>query len=289
MPTAFRVDSHHHFWDPTAFHYPWMEGDAIAPIRRSFGTEDLVPALNRNDIDGTVLVQTVSDVSETRQFLQTATETTWVKGVVGWVDLTSASVGDALDELLESFPGLLVGIRHQVHDEDDPNWLLRPDVRRGLEAVSARGLRYDLLVRTRELPAAITTVRNFSELGFVLDHIAKPPIAEGWSKKWAELIAELASHTNTSVKLSGMVTEASWSNWDARTLHPYIDHVLGSFTPARAMFGSDWPVCLLAADSYDDVIGALEANTMGLSESEQAGVFGENAATFYKLQAMGAE
>jgi L-fuconolactonase len=283
MTTAVRIDSHQHFWDPSAFDYPWMAGEALTPIRRPFSPPDLAPVLSENRVDGTVLVQTVSNVAETSQFLQIATDTAWVKGVVGWVDLTDTAVGDTLDQLLEQFPGALVGIRHQVHDEADPDWLLRSDVRRGLAAVSARGLRYDLLVRSRELPAAIATVRDLPELGFVLDHIAKPEIAAGWSEEWATRVSGLAAFENAYVKLSGMVTEAAWDGWQPDTLRPYIEHVLAAFTPERSMFGSDWPVCLLAADDYRDVVGALEANLLGLSTAENDAVFGATAANFYAL------
>ncbi len=278
-----RIDAHHHFWNPDTFHYPWMEGDALDPVRRPFSPTDLAPELQANAIDGTVVVQTVSDVAETRQFLQTATETDWVRGVVGWVDLTDPAVGDTLDRLMETYPGLLVGIRHQVHDETDPDWLGRSDVLRGLTALAARGLTYDLLVRTRELPSAIATVRRLPELEFVLDHIAKPPIALGWDASWASGVSDLAANANVHVKLSGMVTEAGWDDWTASTLAPYITQILDVFGPNRAMFGSDWPVCLLAADDYEAVVSALDTNLIGLSDRERDAVFGLNAARFYKL------
>ena len=135
-----RIDAHHHFWDPDAFHYPWMEGAALDPVRRPFTPADMAPALARNNIDGTVLIQTVSDVAETEQFLQIASDTEWVRGVVGWVDLTDPAVGDTLDRLSDTFPGQLVGIRHQVHDESDADWLLRPDVQHGLTEIAERNL-----------------------------------------------------------------------------------------------------------------------------------------------------
>ena len=188
-----------------------MDGAALDPVRRPFAPDDLAPELAANGIDGTVLVQTVSDLAETRMFLDIARETPFVHGVVGWVDLTAPDVGDVLDELRDEYGPLLVGIRHQVHDEDDPHWLERPDVRRGLGEIAARGLVYDLLVRTRELPAAISTVAALPDLRFVLDHIAKPRIADGWDDPWATAIAGLAALPNVDVKLSGMVTEADWT------------------------------------------------------------------------------
>lgn len=277
-----RIDAHQHFWDPAAFDYPWMADASLDPVRRPFTPEDLSPALKRNSIDATVLVQTVSELAETEKFLATAASTSWVRGVVGWVDLVDPAVGATLDRLIDSAPGTLVGVRHQVHDEPDPRWLLREDVQRGLEEVARRGLSYDLLVRTRELPAAIETVRQQPELRFVLDHIAKPPIASGGHEPWSTLVADLGSNQNVDVKLSGMVTEAQWDQWSAATLHPYVSHVLEVFGPERAMFGSDWPVCLLAAD-YDAVVGALESSLTGLSPAEHEAVFGGTAVRAYAL------
>lgn len=283
MTPTPRIDAHHHFWNPSSFHYPWMEGAALDPVRRPFEPGDLQPELTRNHIDGTVLVQTVSDVAETAAFLRTARDVPFVKGVVGWVDLTSPAVGDQLDALTDEHGRLLVGIRHQVHDEADAAWLLRADVRRGLRAISDRGLRYDLLVRARELPAATETVGAFPELGFVLDHIAKPHIASGRDAEWAERIGALAALPNVTVKLSGMVTEADWTSWSSETLHPYVERVLELFGPSRAMFGSDWPVCLLAADGYGSVLDALTDNLRLLSPTEREAVLGGTAAAFYRL------
>jgi L-fuconolactonase len=278
-----RIDAHHHFWDPIEFDYPWMEGNALDPIRRSYQPGDLEPELLANDIDGTVLIQTVSDITETRQFLDIARMTPFVVGVVGWVDLADPSVADTLDELSETFPNQLVGIRHQVHDEADPNWLGRPDVRNGLAAVWQHGLAYDLLVRTRELPSAVAVARSFPTQQFVLDHIAKPPIADGWSETWSTELGKLAALPNVSVKLSGMVTEARWDDWSPQTLRPYVERVIELFGVDRVMFGSDWPVCLLAAPDYGAVVDALTAVLIGLSSEELEQVFGTTAERCYQL------
>jgi len=168
-----RIDAHHHFWDPTRATYPWMVGDALDPLRRPFTPDDLAPELAAHGISGTALVQTISSEDETREFLELAERTDFIWGVVGWVDLTSARVGDHLDALIGGIGGKrLVGIRHQVHDEDDPEWLCHTDVRRGLVAVQERGLVYDLLVRARELPAAVDTVQALPDLQFVLDPVS---------------------------------------------------------------------------------------------------------------------
>jgi L-fuconolactonase len=278
-----RIDAHHHFWDPDRYTYPWMAGREMDPVRRAFGPGDMQPLLDAADITGTVLVQTLSDEGETREFLRVAASTPFVRGVVGWVDLTSPQVGDALDALLAEDNGrFLVGIRHQVHDESDPNWLCRDDVRRGLRAVADRGLSYDLLVRARELPAAVTTVKALPELNFVVDHIAKPTIAAGADDLWAQWMPALAQCPNVTVKLSGMITEADWASWTPNDLRPFVSRIYQWFGADRLMFGSDWPVCLLAG-TYESVIEGLTAAIGTLSAAEIAALFGGTAHTFYRL------
>jgi L-fuconolactonase len=280
---TLRIDAHHHFWDPARYSYPWMAGDAMAPARRAFTPDDLRGPLGEERIDGTVLVQTLSSPQETREFLHVAAATGFVQGVVGWVDLTSPGVGDELDALLGGPDGRwLVGLRHQVHDEPDPDWLARADVRRGLAAVQARGLAYDLLVRARELPAAVDTVRAFPGLRFVLDHIAKPRIADGRDDPWSQRMPALAAQPNVTVKLSGMVTEADWATWTARDLRPFVGDVVEWFGAGRLVFGSDWPVCLLAG-SYHAVLGGLIDALPALSPAELDQVLGLNAQRVYQL------
>jgi L-fuconolactonase len=279
-----RIDAHHHFWDPTRTKYPWMVGDALDPIRKPFGPADLVPELAAHGVSGTVLVQTVSSLEETREFLALAASWEFIWGVVGWVDLTSATVGDDLDALRDGPGGdRLVGIRHQVHDETDPDWLRRADVRRGLAAVQARGLRYDLLVRARELPAASDTVGAFPNLQFVLDHIAKPRIVDGEDPEWRKGMPALAALPNVAVKLSGMVTEADWATWTSADLRPFVESVVDWFGVERLMFGSDWPVCLLAA-SYAGVVEGLTQALGVLSTGDEARIFGSNAVQVYGLR-----
>ncbi|TCO19706.1 L-fuconolactonase [Kribbella steppae] len=274
-----RIDAHQHFWDPARYSYPWMAGEAMDPVRRAFTPDDLRGVLQDAAIDGTVLVQTLSSLAETREFLQLAD---FVAGVVGWVDLTSSTVGDDLDVLLDE-PGRLVGIRHQVHDEPDPDWLGRDDVRRGLAVVQSRGLTYDLLVRPRELPAAIDVVRAFPELQFVLDHIAKPRIADGSDPAWTGLMPALAAAPNVAVKLSGMVTETDWTKWTADDLRPFVERVVEWFGPDRLLFGSDWPVCLLAG-SYDEVRNGLDTALPAMGPAERGLLYGGNAQRVYRLE-----
>jgi len=278
------VDAHHHFWDPGRRDYPWM-GDELSAIRRPFTPDDLRPQLIQNNVDRTVLVQTISSLEETRWFLETASRTDFIAGVVGWVDLMDPSVADVIASLRSAMGGdRLVGIRHQVHDEPDASWLLRDDVQRGIAAVGAAGLVYDVLVRTRELPAAVATVRAHPETRFVLDHAAKPRIAEGaWDSAWEKALAPLADEPNVNCKLSGLVTEADWKTWTRDQVRPYVTRVLDWFGPGRCMFGSDWPVCLVAAD-YGEVVATMR-EIIGDDED----VFGGTAMRTYGLEGRSTE
>jgi L-fuconolactonase len=276
------VDSHQHFWDPALADYPWMT-DAVAPIRRRYMPGDLRPRLAEAGVDYTLVVQARSDIQETRELLGLAADTDFIAGVVGWVDLTSPDLADTIDQLRElEGGGKLVGIRHQVHDESDERWLLRDDVLRGLRIVRDAGLAYDLLVRTRELPAALQVARKLDGLRFIIDHIAKPPIRSGQSIEWAEALAPFEGLPNVSCKISGMVTEADWKGWRTDDLKPYVERVYGWFGEGRCLFGSDWPVCLLAA-SYQQVLDACRATLGPLPPRAQAKVFGENAIASYRL------
>jgi L-fuconolactonase len=280
---TIRVDAHHHVWDLAVRDEPWIVGDAMAPIRRSFGLDDLAPLAEATDITRTVLVQTVSDTEETWDFLALAENHELVGAVTGWIDLTASSVADDL-AALRGAPGggYLRAIRHGVQSEDDPAWLCRPDVRRGLAAIGAAGMRYELLTIPAQLPAAIATVAELPDLAFVLDHCGKPEIAAGQREPWDAQIRQLAAHPNVSCKLSGLVTEADWADWDVDTLRPYVDVVLEAFGPERVMFGSDWPVCLLATP-YANWVSAAEELTTSLSSDERAAVFGGTARRFYAL------
>jgi L-fuconolactonase len=281
--TAAVVDSHHHFWDPARRDYYWM-GEEVATIRRRFGPEDLRPLLAASGVDRTIVVQTIPSVDETREFLATAAETDFVAGVVGWVDLTDPLVAKTIDELRAGTGGkFLVGIRHQVHDEPDAGWLLRKDVQRGIGAIGEAGLVYDILVRTRELPAALDLVRKLPDVSFVIDHIAKPRIGAGENDpEWEHAMAPLGECPNVACKLSGMVTEASWTDWSIDDLRPYVRNVLGWFGSQRCMFGSDWPVCELAA-TYEEVVDALREMVSDLKPADRDAIFGGNAIRVYRL------
>jgi L-fuconolactonase len=277
------VDAHHHFWDPTRAAYPWMT-DELAKIRRPFGPADLEPEFRRYGVARSIVVQARADLDETRELLATAAVTDFLVGVIGWVDLTDPDAAQAI-AALKALPGggKLVGIRHQVHDEPDPAWLLRDDVQRGLAAVGAAGLVYDLLVRTRELPAALQTARQFADMRFVIDHLGKPSIQDGQgTQAWAQAMAPFGDLPRVSCKLSGMVTEADWTRWQPRDLAPYVERVLGWFGPDRCLFGSDWPVCLLAAD-YGQVLDAVRTTLDGLAPAATEKVLGGTAVRVYRL------
>ena len=261
-------------------------GDQLSSIRRPYGPEDLRPLLRANGVDRSVLVQTISSLEETREFLVTAQQTDFVAAVVGWVDLTDPSVAQTISSL-KSGPGgkFLAGIRHQVHDEPDELWLMREDVLRGIRAVGDADLAYDFLVRTRELPAALSVARRFPDMRFVIDHLAKPRIKAGSRDlEWESAMAGFGDLPNATCKLSGLVTEADWAGWTRDEVATYFRRVLGWFGPERCMFGSDWPVCLLAA-SYERVMQAARYSMREqLNRAEMEAVFGGNAVRTYRLK-----
>ncbi|WRZ89059.1 amidohydrolase family protein [Streptomyces sp. NBC_01007] len=275
------VDAHHHVWDLSVRDQDWITGPELQPLCRNFGMADLAPEADTAGVDRTVLVQTVAVADETPELLALAQESPLVAGVVGWTDLTRPDVAYELARLREMPGGRhLRGIRHQVQGERDPGWLLRPDVRRGLAAVADAGLVYDLVVRPHQLPACARAAAEHPGLTFVLDHLGKPPIATRALDPWAGAVRGLAALPNTVCKLSGMVTEADPARWTPDDLRPYADTVLEAFGPDRTMFGSDWPVCTLAA-TYGQVVRTAKELTSALDESERHSVFTGTATRVY--------
>lgn len=279
--SAVRIDAHHHVWDLAVRDQPWTVG--LPALRRTFTFDELRPALLAGRIDATIVVQTICVAPETLELIALAAEDPLVAGVVGWVDLTGPDVADRL-AALRALPGgqALLGIRHQVQLEADPRWLSRPDVRSGLSAVAETGLVFDLVVTPTQLPAALDVARALQELRFVLDHGGKPPIAAGTIEPWRTQLAELASLPNVAVKLSGLVTEADPASWTLQQLRPYAEAIFTEFGASRVMFGSDWPVCTLAA-SYAQVLSTAEALTASLCAGEQDAIFGTTAAHWYRV------
>jgi L-fuconolactonase len=272
------VDAHHHLWDPARRDYDWLAG--LDPISRPYTEADLravTPA------SATVLVQTLPSVPETEEFLAIAASL--IAGVVGWVDLCAPDVAERLAALREAPGGdRLVGIRHQAQDEPDPEWLVCPEVVRGIAAAATAGLTYDILVKPAQHKAAVALADAAPGVRLVLDHAGKPAVAEGAYKPWAAFISSIAARPNVFCKLSGLVTEADWTKWTVEELRPYAAHVLSEFGPDRVMFGSDWPVCELAA-TYEQVYEAARAFTGSLSTAEQEEIFAGTANRAYPLTA----
>lgn len=276
-----RVDAHYHQWDLAVHDQPWLAG--IAMLERSFLLPELQPLWRAHEFDGGVLVQCLPEQDETAWLLRLAAGEPDILGVVGWADLTAADLPGRL-AALRNGPGgdRLIGLRHLVQSEDDPDWLARADVRRGLRTVAAAELIFDLLVRAEQLPAAAELTRAMPELTFVLDHAGNPPTSAAANQAWAANLAMLARQSNVAVKLSGLVTRFGSAPWSIQRLRPWAETVLDAFGPGRVMFGSDWPVCLLAAE-YAEVLTAAEALVDGLSGHEQMQVFGGTATQWYRL------
>lgn len=274
------IDAHHHLWDPADRPYPWMD-DSVAPIRRRFDVDDLRAAARSTDVTRTIVVQAVHDPGETAWLLEQPEP---VAGVVGWVDLTAPDVVDRIAALIAGSGGdrpastRLVGIRHQAHDEPDPDWLARPEVVRGVRAVAAAGLVFDVLVRAREHRAALALLDAVPEGSFVLDHAGKPDIAGG-DPGWAARIDDFAARPNVACKVSGLFTEAG-PEWRRQPVDRYVRAVVERFGPERSLFGSDWPVSTLAT-TYDDVVRRTTDALADLTPDERQSVLSGTAERTY--------
>lgn len=273
-----KIDAHQHFWKYDSHEYPWID-DVKAALRRDYLPADLVREQTPLGYDGSIVVQARQTLEETRWLLELAENDPRIHGVVGWVDLQSSAVREQLATFAKH--PKLVGVRHVVQDEPDDNFMLRPEFLRGIAALTEFGLVYDVLIFPKQLPAAIELARRFPAQPFVLDHIAKPFIKDRIFTPWRELIRELAACPNVHCKISGMVTEADWHGWQSADFTPYLDVVLEAFGPSRLMIGSDWPVCLLAAD-YRKTMTLAEDYFARLTPAEQGKIFGANALDFYR-------
>ncbi|MBC7932893.1 MAG: amidohydrolase family protein [Rubrivivax sp.] len=273
------IDSHQHFWQVGSFDYPWMSPD-VEVLYRDYLPTDLEPVLRERGVTGTVVVQASNSLAETRWLLGLADRHPFIMGVVGWVDLTGSEVARQLDEFA-AHPKFK-GVRHNVESEPADDWLVRPEVLRALGVLASYGLSYDLLVHTRHLKHVRVVAKSCPELRLVVDHMAKPPVASGEVDEWAKEIREVAAYPNVRCKLSGLVTEAKRPGWRAKDLRPFVERALEYFGPGRMMYGSDWPVCLLAA-SYEEVLDSFQSLLAELSDEERSRVLGKNAAEFYRL------
>ena len=274
-----RLDSHQHFWQFNPAEYGWMKPEW--PIRRDFLPSDLAPLLKQQELHGCIAVQARQTIEESRWLLTLARESPIIKGVVGWVDLRSDRVEEQLAELAPH--PRFVGVRHVVQDEPDDRFMLQPDFIRGISKLKQFKLTYDLLVFPHQLSAASELVRRFPEQPFVLNHLAKPHIRDGMLSPWREQIRELAQCPNVFCKVSGMVTEADWTSWQPADFRPYLDVAFDAFGEDRLMFGSDWPVCLLAG-SYERIFRLMDDYTQQLPPADRAKFFGANAVRFYGIE-----
>jgi L-fuconolactonase len=279
------IDSHQHFWQLACskpFDYSWLDAPQLAPIKRDYLPEHLAPLIQQAGVSRTIFVQTQHNLDENRWVLKLAAEHDFIAGVVGWVDLASPRCEEQLLEFKDH--PKFVGVRHVVQDEPDDDFILRPAVLKGLAVLEEFNMPFDLLFYVKHLKHAKALAQRFPGLTFVLNHLAKPRIKEQHLDDWRHSFRAAARYENVVCKLSGMVTEADWRHWKAADLAPFVREAFDSFGPQRLLYGSDWPVCELAA-SYQQVFDALIEALGPLSSSERAAIFGGNAARVYDLGA----
>ena len=275
-----KIDSHQHFWRYDAVRDAWIT-DAMAVLKRDFVPDNLAVELKANGMEASIAVQADSSENETKFLLDLAEKNCRITGVVGWVDFLSPRVGERLEYF--SHFSKLRGFRHIAQAEPDDRFLVRDDFVKGVAQLRTFGFTYDILIYPRQLPAAIELVAALPEQNFVIDHCAKPEVKFGKISPWATHIKEIAQNRNVFCKVSGLVTEADWKHWKADDLKPYLDVVFDAFGAERLMFGSDWPVCLLAG-TYRQVMQLLEDYAKGFSLADKDKIFGGNAARFYRLK-----
>ena len=273
------IDSHQHFWQVGRFPYPWLTKE-LGILYRDYLPSELEPVLRRNNVAKTVLVQASNSIDETRWLLKLAEDNEFIAGVVGWVDLMDSQIDLQLKHLIKH--PKFKGIRHLVESEPADDWSVQPQVLRGLNHLAPYNVTYDLLVHTRHLRYLPELIESCPGLSLVIDHMAKPPIARGEIDEWAKQLKTLARYANVHCKLSGLVTEANHNSWKLSELQPYVERAVEFFGPDRLMFGSDHPVCLLAA-SYDRVLESFQQLLVNLNSEDLARIFGENTAEFYRL------
>lgn len=273
-----RIDSHQHFWKFDPVRDSWID-DSMLKIQKDFLPENLLPLLTENEFSGCVAVQADQSEEQTNFLLDLASKNDFIKGVVGWVDLLDKNIAERLNHF--SSHNKLKGFRHVVQGELD-DFMLRKDFRNGIGELKQFKYTYDILVFHRQLPAVIDLVNSFPDQAFVLDHIAKPDIKLGNILSWEKNIKELAKAENVMCKISGMVTEADWNNWKSDDLKPYLDVIFENFSTKNLMFGSDWPVCNLAAD-YAKVVGIVEDYIIPLSIQDQNQIWYKSVESFYNL------
>ena len=272
-----KIDAHQHFWKYDPIKYSWID-ESMTIIRQDFLPKDLSPILKTLEIDGTIAVQADQSEEETHFLLDLAEQNDFIKAVVGWVDLRSPHIEARLDYFSDFKK--LAGFRHVVQGEADHNFLLREKFGSGIQLLEKYNFSYDILIFPHQLGATLEFVKRFPNQRFVIDHLAKPYIKDGYFDGWAVLMREIAKHENVSCKISGIVTEADWKNWTYDDLVPYLDVVATAFDPDRLMYGSDWPVCLVAT-SYEKNYNNMQRYFQRFTAYEQEKIFGLNAWHFY--------
>ncbi|HZY61972.1 MAG TPA: amidohydrolase family protein [Edaphobacter sp.] len=276
-----KIDSHQHYWKVDRGDYHWMS-PAAGVLYRDYLPADLRPLLRQHGIDKTVVVQAAQTVAETDFLLKLAAEDDSIAGVVGWLDLEA----EDFTELFERYRqhAKFVGMRPMLQDIAEDDWIMKPQVLKSLQLIAEADFPFDLLVHSRHLPYMLRALGAVPRLRAVVDHIAKPEIRTGTLEPWKSLMAEVARNANVYCKLSGMITEADHKHWSVDDLRPYVEHVMQCFGVDRVMFGSDWPVCLLAG-SYGQVVSALrEILAPVMNEDTERKIFGENAGRFYGIK-----
>ena len=273
------IDAHHHLWKYDPDQYPWMSG-SMDRLRRDHGLDDFKDIVQPLGVTGSVAVQARQMVEETGYLLDLAEDDDFVRGVVGWLPLVAADIENRLDRFSQR--PKLKGLRHVLHDEHDPFYMLRDDFNNGIAALKHHALTYDLLIFADHLPQTLTFVDRHPEQVFILDHIAKPSIASGAVEPWKSGLGDLAKRDNVVCKISGMMTEAVWDGWSDSDFVPYLDIVLEAFTPQRVMFGSDWPVMTMAG-GYADWMRIVRNWSARLSESEANAIRMSTANRVYGL------
>ncbi len=274
-----KIDAHQHFWQFDPIRDSWIN-EQMSIIQKDFLPKDLLPILQANGLDGCVTVQSDQTEAENMFQLENASQNSFVKGVVGWVDLQSDEVEDRL--AFYSQFNKMKGFRHVLQGEAQRDLMLKPKFLKGIGKLEQFGFTYDILIFPDQLQYLPQFVRAFPNQKFVIDHIAKPDIKNKNIVNWQKEIEAVAALENVSCKISGMVTEADWQLWQPADFTPYLDVVVNAFGTSRVMFGSDWPVCLVAA-GYEKMMGIVANYFASFSESEQAHFFGENATNFYSL------
>ncbi|MFO2462802.1 amidohydrolase family protein [Pseudomonas sp. 15FMM2] len=281
MAPSLRLDAHQHFWRYDAASYPWITA-GMDCLRRDFQPDDLQPLLDASGFDGCIAVQARTCESETDQLLALAERYPWIRAVVGWVDLCSSDLEQSLERWTQA--SVLRGFRHQIQDESSPaEFMQNPAFGRGLASLQRQGLVYEVLIKSPDLGAATALCQQHDRHAMVLDHLGKPDVQTNDLKAWAKQLAPLAALPHVSCKLSGLITQAHWQGWSDAQLAPYLHTALELFGPERLMFGSDWPVCLLAG-VYADTCTLLDGALQGLSASEQAAIWGANACALYRIE-----